>query len=158
MSKDIPVVHLQLTLFADASIVGLTTPHVLCDGHGNKEIAQALALILNGGSPPPLPEGDPFRPYSPSMSTASYTTPQRWKVFSSLQIVVFLFWLLWDFAWNRDIENRELYIPAEEAAKIKAQATRELRDARGYGEDVWISTSDALLAFVLKVNDPQGRP
>jgi len=44
MKRDLPVAQLQVTLFDDASLVGLTTPHVLCDGHGNKEIARAVYL------------------------------------------------------------------------------------------------------------------
>ncbi|KZV86526.1 hypothetical protein EXIGLDRAFT_840716 [Exidia glandulosa HHB12029] len=150
MSEDIPITFLQVTTFTDASIIGLTTPHVLCDGHGNKEIGIALARILKGETVAPLPEGDPLAKYAETGKTSSLESPPSWRVFGLIDSAKFFATLAWDFAVNRDIENRELFVPTAEAERIKQQAMDDLRKEHGDSEDIWISTSDALVAFCLQ--------
>ncbi|EJD44092.1 hypothetical protein AURDEDRAFT_114396 [Auricularia subglabra TFB-10046 SS5] len=142
MTQDIPVTFLQVTTFSDASIIGLTTPHVLCDGHGNKEIGLALARILKGETVAPLRDGDPLVRYAGAPKDTE--APPSWRAFGFVDSAKFFATLAWDFAVNRDIENRELFVPAAEAERIKAEAMADLPD----GE--WVSTSDALVAFCLK--------
>lgn len=152
MKNDIPVSMLQLTIFDDASILGLTTPHVLADGHGNKEIMNALTLALRDESIPPLHEGDPFQQFViPEEKRDEPTpTPPFWRVFSAWQTVVFMAYLLVDFVRTRDISNRDVFFPKEEVERIKELAMKDLRKEHGDNPDVWVSSSDALLAYCFK--------
>jgi hypothetical protein len=149
MKRDIPMVQLQLTLFDDATLVGLTTPHVLCDGHGNKEIMRALTCILQGEVVAPLQEGDPFEPILNVQGAPEL--PPYWRVFSIWQTVIFLTCLMWDFICDRETQNRELFFPKAEVERLKDEAMEDLRKEHGEKPDVWVSSSDVLVAFCLKV-------
>jgi hypothetical protein len=136
-------------MFDDATIIGLTTPHVLCDGHGNKEIILALARILRGEEVEPLQLGDPFGPILNVQTPPD--PPPYWSVFNMWQIVVFMACLIWDFVRNRDIQNRELFFPKAEVDRLKEEAMGDLRKKHGEKPDIWVSASDVLVAFCLKV-------
>ncbi|KAF8511265.1 hypothetical protein BU17DRAFT_69703 [Hysterangium stoloniferum] len=151
MKQDIPVSELQLTQFDDATLIGLTTPHVLCDGHGNKEIIYALARILRGEDVTPLQLGDPFEEF---ITKESVEPPPYWRVFSAWQVVVVIAHLLWDFMWTRDISNRDVFFPKLEVERIKTEAMADLKTEHGENPDVWVSSSDVLVAFCLKCIHP----
>lgn len=92
----IPVSQLQVTLFDDATLVGLTTPHVLCDGHGNKEILSAVARILRGEDVEELTPGDPFTAFViPEDKKNEPIKPRRIGERSQLWILS----LLWPISW-----------------------------------------------------------
>ncbi|KAF8516888.1 hypothetical protein JB92DRAFT_3082640 [Gautieria morchelliformis] len=148
MSKDIPLAQLQLTMSDDATIIGLTTPHVLCDGYGNKEIILALARILRGEEVAPLQLGDPFEPIL-NVQTPPDPPPYR-RVFNMRQVVVVMACLIWDLIRARNIQNRELFFPKAEVDKLKEEAMDDLRKQYGEQPDIWVSSSDVLVAFCLK--------
>jgi hypothetical protein len=148
-SHDIPNSALQLTQFDDASIVGLSIPHVLADGHGAKEVARALVRALRGEEVAPIdPSSDPFAKFAGQ--PVPPPTP-GWRLFSFFQMVVFVAGMLWDRLRYPKYEVREVYVPPKEVERIKRQATEDIRAELGEQTDAWVSTSDALVAFVLKV-------
>ncbi|GJJ15413.1 hypothetical protein Clacol_009689 [Clathrus columnatus] len=152
MKSNIPVSQLQVTLFDDATLVGLTTPHVLCDGHGNKEIMVAITKILRGEEVEELHTDDPFTPFviPDDKKDEPIKTPPFWRVFTMWNIITFMAHLMADFAKTRDITNRDVFFPKEEVERIKEQAMADLKKEKGEDPNVWVSSSDALIAFFLK--------
>jgi len=152
MKSNIPVVQLQVTLFDNATIVGLTTPHVLCDGHGNKEIMVALTRILRGEEIEDLHTEDPFTPFviPEEKKDEPIKTPPFWRVFSTWDMATFMGHLMVDLVKTRDITNRHLFFPKAEIERIKEQAVNDLKKEKGDDPDAWISSSDAIVAFCLK--------
>ncbi|KAG8765022.1 hypothetical protein FRC20_007686, partial [Serendipita sp. 405] len=148
LNKDIPLIQLQLTTFDDACILGLTTPHVLCDGHGSKEIGIALSRLLKGEEVLPLEEGDPLERYAHHTSTPK--APPGWKVLGIFQMVLLIACMIWSLILTRNVQSRVLYIPAPEVERIKADAMADLKQERPDDPDAWVSTSDAIGAFLLK--------
>ncbi|KAG9032704.1 hypothetical protein FS842_004055, partial [Serendipita sp. 407] len=150
LNKDIPLIQLQLTTFDDACILGLTTPHVLCDGHGSKEIGIALSRLLKGEEVLALEEGDPLERYT--HHTATPKAPPGWKILGIFQMVVLITCMIWSLILTRNVQSRVLYIPAPEVERIKAEAMADLEQERPDDPDAWVSTSDAIGAFLLKVS------
>ncbi|EIN05849.1 hypothetical protein PUNSTDRAFT_54705 [Punctularia strigosozonata HHB-11173 SS5] len=162
MKVDKPISQLSLTLYPDASVLGLSVPHVLCDGMGVAEIMRALTTVLRGEPAPPIapPDCDPFAKYRPEedpkqdqgIAKAKQgnvgVIPDGWRVFSALQMAVFVFCTVWDMISRREDENREMYIPPQEVQRLKTEAMEDIKREGVEGE--YISTSDAVLAFMLK--------
>ncbi|KAG8788417.1 hypothetical protein FRC15_004392 [Serendipita sp. 397] len=148
LKKDIPLIQLQLTNFEDGCILGLTTPHLLCDGHGNKEIGIALSRLMKGEDVLPLKEGDPLGRYT--HNTEPPKAPSNWKVLGIFQMVVMIACMIWNLISARNVQSRVFYIPASEAKRIKAEAMADLKRERPDDKDAWVSTSDAIGAFLLK--------
>ena len=150
LQQDIPLTRLQVTVFNDASLVGLSVPHILCDGYGVKAIIQSLTDILNGGTPPPpLTFVDPFKQYA--NVPKSFEAPPYWIVLNTIQTVFLVVCSLWRLLWERPIQNREVFFPKDAVKKIKDEAMSDLRKENGESSNLWISSSDALLAYCLKV-------
>lgn len=150
LRQDIPLTRLQVTLFDDATLVGLSTPHILCDGYGVKAIIQSLTHILDGGAPPlPLALVDPFQPYA--NASRPLEPPPYWRVLNTIQTLVLIAFSFWHWIWERPIQNRDIFFPQEAVARIKSEAMSDIRKENSDAGDLWISSSDALLAFCLKV-------
>ncbi|KAI0746367.1 hypothetical protein C8Q80DRAFT_1337354 [Daedaleopsis nitida] len=152
LTRDVPLTHLHVTNFNDASLVGLYTPHILCDGHGVATIARALSSILGGDPPPPpLHYDDPFLPFLPTPNDSTASAPPCWRTLNFVERMVLYARSLWDFLFCDHIENRDVFFPREEVARIKELAMDDIRHEHEHsGKDLWVSSSDALLAFCLK--------
>ncbi|KAG8810789.1 hypothetical protein FRC17_002780, partial [Serendipita sp. 399] len=148
LNKDIPLIQLQLTNFDDASIVGLTVPHMLCDGHGIKEIALALSCLLKGEQVLPLKEGDPLEAFTHNPEPPK--APPNWKVLGIFQLIVMVAYMAWKYLSTPNVQDRIIYIPASEAERLKAEAMADLKRERPDDKDAWVSTSDAIGAFIIK--------
>ncbi|KAK3325017.1 hypothetical protein B0H66DRAFT_547248 [Apodospora peruviana] len=69
-----PLLFVHLTLFTDASVLTLSTPHVLCDQLGTAVLVKAWIGVVDGKAPPPmvgfdedvLPGKKPFKEYPKS--------------------------------------------------------------------------------------------
>lgn len=130
MNANIPVSQLQITLFDNATL-GLTTPHVLCDGHGNKEILVAVLRILRGEDIEELTPRDPFAAFVISEDrNEPIKTPPFWRVLSTWDVITFMVHVIIDFVKTRDISYRDIFFPKEEVERIKEQAMQDLRKER----------------------------
>ncbi|EIN12483.1 hypothetical protein PUNSTDRAFT_141174 [Punctularia strigosozonata HHB-11173 SS5] len=147
-TKDIPNAALQLTNFEDASIVGLTIPHVLADGHGVKVVLNALLQTLHGEEVAPI---DPIpEPFAKFKDVPQPPAVVGWRLFNFFQMLTFVACMLWDRIRYPKYEVRELYVPQKEVERIKQQAMDDIRNELGEQTGEWVSTSDALVAFTLK--------
>lgn len=143
--------HLHVTVFSDAALIGLSVPHILCDGHGVTAISRTLSAILSGGPPPPpLNHTDPYAPFA--INEGQVPSPPYWRVLSKLQTIVIYARALWEWLFDNRIENRDVYFPKSEVERLKAEAMDDIHKEHGEKTDLWISSSDAILAFCLKVS------
>ncbi|KAG8810791.1 hypothetical protein FRC17_002782 [Serendipita sp. 399] len=156
LEKDIPLLQLQLTTFEDASILGLTFPHVLCDAHGIRHIALALSRLLKGEEVLPMKEGDPFERYMHNNNNNKEMSPPKappnYKVLGIAQTVVLIIYMIWNYLWtlNANAQSRLFYIPAADVKRLKAEAMADLKRERPDDKDAWVSTSDTIGAFFIK--------
>lgn len=150
LRDDVPITHIHVTTFDDATLVGLYVPHILSDGHGVAAIVRALTAILSGKkAPPPLEHMDPFLPFT--QTPLSAPAPYGWRVLSLIETVVIYARAFWEWAFDNDLENREVFFPASDVARIKSHAMEDIRHEHGENTDIYVSSSDAILAFCLKV-------
>ncbi|KAK7060434.1 hypothetical protein VNI00_001199 [Paramarasmius palmivorus] len=148
--NDRPLVHLHVTNFDDGALIGLAVPHILCDGHGVSAIIRALTVIMSEGSlPSPLDLTDPFVSYSPT-SGAHPPSPPFWRALTPLQRMGLLLRGLWNRIFDNDVENRDVYIPKSEILRLKSQAVDDIRKEHGDDSKLFVSSSDVVLAFMLK--------
>lgn len=155
LREDRSVVHLHVTSFDDGSLVGLATPHILCDGHGATAIIQALCQLINGGSPPPpLNLEDPFESYASEGKLGKRNneevTPPQWRIIGKLGLALFYLRSLWESIFEDKIENKDVYFPKQEVERIKAIAMSDIRRVHGQNTKLYVSSSDAILAFCLQ--------
>ncbi|KAI0644089.1 hypothetical protein C8Q79DRAFT_974236 [Trametes meyenii] len=153
LKRDAPMVHLHITNFDDGSLIGLYTPHILCDGHGVANIVRALTTILAGGPPPaPLDHTDPFLPYN--ANEAKVPAPYGWRALSLIETIWVYARAFWEWAFDNNVENRDVYFPPSEVKRIKAEAMRDIREEYGEKTELYVSSSDAILAYCLKLKHP----
>jgi len=131
--------------------MGLTTPHVLCDGHGNKETTATRCVEKKS-----LHSNSGIHLRSLSFQTRRKTNQSSrlpfGKYFFLRETVVFMGHLMVDFVPTRYLSNRNIFFPKKEVERrIKAKAMENLRSEQGDNRDVWITSSDTLLAFCFKV-------
>lgn len=150
LKRDVPLTQLYVTTFTDGSLVGLYTPHILCDGYGVTAIIRSLLSILDGGSPPPpLEHVDPFLPYAETAGEAP--APPYWRALNVVETAALYARAFKQWLFDSNVENKDVFFPASEVKRIKDEAMADLRATHGDNEDVWVSSSDAVLAFCLKV-------
>ncbi|THH19420.1 hypothetical protein EW146_g1767 [Bondarzewia mesenterica] len=153
ITGDRPLVHLHVTTFDDGSLVGLSTPHILCDAHGVASIIKAVCIILSGGPPPPpLDLTDPFEPYGHNQGNVP--APPYWRALNIVQKTVLYARAIWTQLFDRHVENRDVFFPKSEVQRIKSEAMDDIRREHGADTDLYISSSDAILAFCLKCSHP----
>ncbi|KAF8884018.1 hypothetical protein BD779DRAFT_1538381 [Infundibulicybe gibba] len=147
---DRAVAHLHVTTFADGSLVGLAIPHVVSDAGGLAAIIHALEGLINGG-PPPAPQDsvDPYASYAMS-TTQDVPAPPNWRLVNIAETISVYVQAIWTELFGAAMENRDIYFPAEDVKRIKSDAMEDIRKEHGKDTNLWVSSSDAILAFCLK--------
>ncbi|EIN04287.1 hypothetical protein PUNSTDRAFT_128376 [Punctularia strigosozonata HHB-11173 SS5] len=133
LNKDVPVAAIHVTRFDDATAIGLSISHALVDGGGRKKVMSAFLSILRGEEVAPLATHDAFI-----------------TVFGFFHWVVFILATVWEWLRCPRGGYRVIYIPAKETARLKDQAMADIASECPGEEKAWVSTSDAVVAFILK--------
>ncbi|KAI0027624.1 hypothetical protein K488DRAFT_60869 [Vararia minispora EC-137] len=150
LTSDRPVVYLHVTTFDDGSVIGLTTPHILSDAIGYMSIIKALCSVLaTGQSPPALDYTDPFVNFVPKQNE-NVPVPPNWRILTTLGGLMLLLLSIWEAMFRVVWENRDVYFPRSEVMRIKEEAMEDIRNRYGASTDRYVSSSDAILAFMLK--------
>lgn len=145
-----PLVHLHVTNFDDGALIGIAVPHILCDGHGVTAIIRALTKIMNDGTlPDSLDLRDPFESYVPTPG-ARTPAPPFWLALNMFQTMGLIFRGLWNNFFDNDVQNRDVFIPKSEVQRLKSQAMDDIRREHKADDNTYVSSSDAVLAFMLK--------
>ncbi|OBT85486.1 hypothetical protein VE02_07363 [Pseudogymnoascus sp. 03VT05] len=137
--NDTPLLSLHITSFNDATIVGLTWPHVLMDIMGQRALLHGWSLVLAGkeSEVPALgARGDALL----FPDNQEEYRPQRLQGFG-----MFKFGLRFvaDLLWNRVVETRTIFLPKAAVAKLQLQAQEDLS-----GE--FVSEGDVLTAWATR--------
>ncbi|EIN04951.1 hypothetical protein PUNSTDRAFT_138138 [Punctularia strigosozonata HHB-11173 SS5] len=147
LNKDAPVAALHVTCFDDATIVGLSVSHALVDGSGTQAIILALLSLIKGEEVEPLSTHDAFETYQ---TAKNVSPPDGFRIFSLWQLILLVLATLSDWIRSPRGGFRVLYFPAKEVERIKLQAMADISAKEGLENGEWISTSDAIVAFLLK--------
>ncbi|CAE6415783.1 unnamed protein product [Rhizoctonia solani] len=145
-----PAFSLHIAYLSDATIITLTIVHVLMDASGFTEFAKAFIRTLDGESVPPILTHDPWSillpralelPDSPDASLG-------WAIWGSEQGIASHKAESKASEADGPIEQRIVYFPAPEIARLKNEALSELELA---GIQVpLLSTSDVVSAWLYK--------
>ncbi|OBT91973.1 hypothetical protein VE01_09919 [Pseudogymnoascus verrucosus] len=138
--NDTPILSLHITSFNDATIIGLTWPHVLMDVMGQQALLRGWSLVLAGkeSEVPALLGAREDALLFPDNQEVYH--PQRLQGFG-----MFKFGLRFvaDLLWNRVVETRTIFLPKAAVAKLQLQAQEDLS-----GE--FVSEGDVLTAWATR--------
>lgn len=149
IEQELPMTRLHITTVEDASMVAIYVPHILCDAYGITVIMRNLVRVLDGHPPPAaLDHQDPFRRYKHNFGNIN-SAPTGWRTLSPADKAALYAREMWEQMFNGPLESRNVFFPAAEVDRIKHQAMDELRAMH---RDHRISTSEAIVAFCLKVS------
>ncbi|CAE6460520.1 unnamed protein product [Rhizoctonia solani] len=145
-----PAFDLHATYLLDATIITLTIVHVLMDASGFTEFTKAFIGALDGKTIPPLLPHDPWSillpralelPDDPNASLG-------WTIWGAQQGIASRNAESKALEADGPVEQRIVYFPASEIARLKHEALEELEAA---GTSVpFLSTSDIVSAWLYK--------
>ncbi|EJD50449.1 hypothetical protein AURDEDRAFT_160350 [Auricularia subglabra TFB-10046 SS5] len=151
-----PLVHVHVTTFRDATLIGITASHVMFDAHGTAALCDAWTAVLRGELDTVVASPRDFRPFTEILrDPPKLHAPLELGWFSRLRSLVRF--VLWSWA-GRTESSKLLYVPHTWLAARKSECMAEL-EARGSNE--WVGSSDVLTASILKMiyahrsGDPQ---
>ncbi|KZV98166.1 hypothetical protein EXIGLDRAFT_832425 [Exidia glandulosa HHB12029] len=149
-----PLLHVHVTTFEDATLIGLTASHVLWDAHGLRTLLSAWTAALEGeldsveGS---AVDFNPFQTIYQSVTPRNLPPgePVRgWYNLGTFGTLHFIVRFVWRLFREPKETARLFYIPKPWLAAQKEACMAELA-ARGSKE--WVGSSDVLIATFCKV-------
>ncbi|KFY92834.1 hypothetical protein V498_04711 [Pseudogymnoascus sp. VKM F-4517 (FW-2822)] len=149
---DKPLIYAQVSLFADATVIAISVPHVLGDQLGLANIIKAWLGIIGGVTPPPMVgiKDDIFA----NMKDYADYPPQDVK--RKGRAVVRTWWeyplvilgLIPELIRDRVEDSYTLFIPVPLVESLRERYGKEL--AGKYGENPSITNGDVVSAILLK--------
>lgn len=128
----------QATLFSDATIITVSTSHIMGDGFGLLQVWKGWANILKGFVPDPLQElgKDPFieyygpeGPLSKNPDGTPLPDPRGWYKYGLTDKIQFAGRALWDLHVARPestVKQYYVYLPEERVQQLVRRAQNEL--------------------------------
>ena len=168
LEAEFPLITIQATRFADATIITRSNSHVYGDGFTMATVLNAWQDILNGkGAPAPLQDigYDPFAQFAPppkplipwkAEKQASPPPPPGWYILNWTQKLDLVGRFLYDLYYARpesEMQQRYIFVPAREIARLQEQAKEDLEGKAPPSEsskNVRIGKSDVLYAWLMK--------
>lgn len=167
-----PIVTIQVTRFCDATLVTISTSHILGDLATLKSLYAGWQSTLYGTPPPPFEQlgEDPFKAYGPGgelagkeIHTSNPPLPPGWRVYGLLDKARFLSRFLWDTKITRPektISQKYIFIADAEIDGLVEQAQRDIveleakRKKKGIASThpLTVTKSNVLHAWLLKNN------
>lgn len=142
----VPLVHVHVTTFSDATLIGVTASHVMFDAHGASALYDAWTAALRGELDSIVPSPRDFEPFKEILCDApKLLAPPKLSLFSGLRLLARFILQSW---FGRTESSRLLYVPHKWLAARKDECMAELK-ARGSKE--WVGSSDVLTASILKM-------
>lgn len=155
LSRDDPVLGLRVIVFADATIVSLTVPHVVVGALGFQSIFLAWSAALRDGGaaiPPMLGARQDFLDSIGGevegrevQSTEPYILEP--KEMKGLGMAKFALRLLWNVFWRPTIGSRSICLPREFVSRLREKCIQEAEAASKDGKPVFLSDGDVLTAW-----------
>ncbi|KAK1656353.1 hypothetical protein BDP81DRAFT_414675 [Colletotrichum phormii] len=152
LKSDEPLLCLQVTSFADSTLVGLTYPHSLADAIGISELLKAWSNIIVGKSYLVKPLQGTYRDVLDSAGTnLDKEASQRKFALESQQtrglaLISFIARYVWDIATRRTVQSRHIYLPANYLRHLRQGVEQELKETHG-GVAPFVSDGDLITAW-----------
>jgi hypothetical protein len=154
VSNDRPQLSLHVTLFSDATLVGLSWPHTLMDAMGQQALLHAWSLVLAGrhSEVPPLCG---TREDALCAAVEASTKQEEYKLeqnrLRGWALLEFGFRYVWHLIWYRKAETHTIYLPRTTITDLNRQAQSDLlTEENGIGK-AFISEGDVLTAWIARV-------
>ncbi|KZV99776.1 hypothetical protein EXIGLDRAFT_745915 [Exidia glandulosa HHB12029] len=163
LKPNIPMLHVHLTTFEDATLLGITFPHILFDVHGLKTLLTAWTATLRGEADHIVPSPLDFAPLSREGTKRALEEADRGgqleakrdadepiRGFFALSVwstILFVIGLIWRIVTDSQEVDLLVRIPKPWLREKKNEIVQELKAS---GSDEWVSTSDVLLAWLFQ--------
>ncbi|TID21789.1 hypothetical protein E2P81_ATG05058 [Venturia nashicola] len=160
--SDRPMLALHITSFEDATLVGLSYPHVLMDVMGQHSLVKAWSLVVAGAEVPAMLGAREDAICAALDAPAAKKEelmigPLRLK---GLNFVTWLFRMGWDILSDRVVKEKTIFIPRQSMDKLRQKAQGHLPSADGQDKP-FISNGDLLTAWLCRnaaLSLPRPRP
>ncbi|KAI8673101.1 hypothetical protein NCS56_00775200 [Fusarium sp. Ph1] len=164
VSGDVPMLSLHITSFSDATLVGLSWPHVLMDVMGQQALLRGWTLVLAGREshvPPMLgASDDPICAATDSSQGNPEDFKMAHKQLRGWGMAMFGLRFAWDMLWSPTVEAKTIFLPKKAVAELRRRAREDL-DVQDGGEKPFVSEGDVLTAWAAQLvasSLPQPRP
>lgn len=161
LKPNTPMVHVHVTTFEDATLIGLVAPHIMFDVIGAKAFLSAWTAVLRGEAESvavipldfaPLSKESTRKALVDSGAAARVANDEPVRGFFALGIwstLLFVVSLVWRLA--KDTQEVELLVrvPRKWLQAQKEEVTEQLQQR---GSKEWVSSSDVLLAWLFRVS------
>lgn len=169
ISHDAPQLSLHITLFRDATLLGISFPHTLMDALGLEALLRSWSLVLAGRDaevPPILGARNDVlwaTASGPIVSKGDEAFVLGDKCLRGVSYLKFLLRFTRDAFQNPVMESKIIYLPNSTIAQLRRQAMGNLNAApkQQPREDTFMSGSDILSAWIAHIiasTEPRPRP
>ncbi|KAH7302876.1 hypothetical protein B0I35DRAFT_365900 [Stachybotrys elegans] len=158
---DVPLLSLHVTTFNDATLVGLSWPHVLMDVMGQQALLRAWSLVLSDRDvdvPPVLGAREDALCTAADASGEAEEFEIGKQRLKGTGLLSFGLRFAWDLIRGPAMEARTVYMPATVLAALRREAEADLATS---GEVPFISDNDLLTAWgvrMVALSQRQPRP
>ncbi|EFR04830.1 hypothetical protein MGYG_07836 [Nannizzia gypsea CBS 118893] len=153
LERDATLLHLHVVCFSDATVVGITWPHVLMDAMGLQALLRNWSLVLDGKAEDVLPlagaRDDPVQELLRQDAGPAEAPVLEKLSFGLLGTVTFLFRLIWMKLRNPGFEQRTIIFPQDRLNQLCARARSDL-ESQGEKE-LFLGEGDVLAAWAARV-------
>ncbi|KAJ4003934.1 hypothetical protein NW752_010974 [Fusarium irregulare] len=159
---DVPLLSLHVTAFNDATLVGLSWPHVLMDVMGQQALLRAWSSVLAGREadvPPVLGAREDVFQTAVSTPGSDEKFNMGEKQLKGAGLIQFGLRYAWDLMTGPAAESKMIYLPATVIAALRRQVEADLD--KSSGDMPFLSDNDILTAWAAQVvgmSQQQPRP
>ncbi|KAK7731780.1 hypothetical protein SLS53_008601 [Cytospora paraplurivora] len=169
IANDVPQLSLHITLFSDATLVGISFPHTMMDALGFVALLQSWSLVLAGRTdevPPILGARDDVL-WETAAGSGGTKVKEDFILGRNLirgaAATKLLLRFAWDAARNPIIKAQALYLPKSALDQLRSRVMDNIADApQGHiHEKAFVSDSDVLTAWMTQIiasSEPHPRP
>ncbi|CAH0051352.1 unnamed protein product [Clonostachys solani] len=152
LQSDCPVFRVHVTVFADATVVAFIWPHAVAGALGLKNILSAWSEALKDDGNIPELLGARKDVLDGIGTSKDCTAPY---VLDNLELrgwgfAKFAFRLMWTVVWRPKVEARTICLPRDFVSELRLATTKELEEAQGPGDNVFVSEGDVLTAWLAR--------
>ncbi|KAL1867453.1 hypothetical protein Daus18300_006297 [Diaporthe australafricana] len=161
--SDVPQLSLHITSFRDATIIGLSWPHLLMDVMGQQALLRGWSMVLAGCEsdvPPVLGAREDEIRAAQSGDAAREEFKLKEKVMGAWGLIKFGIQFTSDMMRNPAVETRTIFLPKKAVATLRQQAEKDLSTSGG-DKPPFVSDGDILTAWAARAvasSLPQPRP
>jgi hypothetical protein len=151
--SDAPLLYVHMSLFSDATVIGMSCPHSMSDQFGVSNIIKAWLGLIKGEIPPLMLGGDndildigkPYKEYP----VAEVIRKGRTRVRRRMEYTLGILGLVPELIMNREEVAYTLFFPRPMVQALREKYIKLLTDK--YGSDPGVTNGDVVSSALLKV-------